>query len=61
MLSYPPNADPTIAGDFKRNDDVYDALENQNLGELLAQTERVARSLGDMSNECDILRSIIGQ
>ncbi len=38
---------------------MYDALENQALGQVLDSSERVARSLAEMSSESAVLRTIM--
>jgi len=44
-------------GDFKRNDDVYDHLEQQNLPEVFdPAAERLPRTTEEMEEECLRLR-----
>ncbi len=51
-----------VAGDFKRNDDVYDALDDQKLGEVHElSVARIARSIDVMSKESLILREIMNK
>jgi hypothetical protein len=46
-------------GDFKRNDDVYEELEKQDLNTVLdVSDDRIARTTEEMSLEADKLRSL---
>lgn len=48
----------TILGDFSRNDDVYDELEQQNLHEVFHHNHRRTKSVDEMGIECDVYKSL---
>jgi bis(5'-adenosyl)-triphosphatase len=50
---------PRRFGDFQRNDDVYEELENQNLDKAItADEDRKPRTMEEMAAEASILASL---
>ena len=49
---------PRRPNDFKRNDDVYEHLENQHLDRVIEEEERRPRTLEEMAQEATTLRSL---
>ena len=49
---------PRKPNDFKRNDDVYEHLEKQNLDKVIQEEERKPRTLEEMAAEATVLRTL---